>query len=285
MSAAGAEAQLIVPQPSVSGRAARHLRVMTYNTHGSVGSDRRCRPERIAEVIRRFSPDVVALQEVDVGQLRSGGHDQAQLIAELTDLAAHFTSARESGGGRYGNAILTRHPYELRAEGILPVRRGEVRAAQWLRLSIDDGHVDVVNTHLGLHFWDRWLQFRALFGSAVAAPPSEVQPPPFPPLEGSLDRLILCGDFNAGRLSPIYFLLERRLKDAQRSGTRGAQATWPSRWPLLRLDHVWIGRELAIEDVIVPRDELVREASDHLPIVVDLRVATGAEAALAAERP
>lgn len=273
MSAAGADAQLVVPQPSLSARAERHLRVMTYNTHGSVGSDGRCRPDRIAEVIRRFSPDVVALQEVDVGQRRSGGHDQAQLIAELTDLSAHFTSARESGGGRYGNAILTRHPYELRAEGILPVRRGEVRAAQWLRLSLDDGYLDVVNTHLGLHFWDRWLQFRALFGSAVAAPPSEVAPPPFPPLEGSLDRLILCGDFNAGRLSPIYFLLERRLKDAQRSGKRGAQATWPARWPLLRLDHVWTGRDLAIENVIVPRDQLVREASDHLPIVVDLLVA------------
>jgi endonuclease/exonuclease/phosphatase family metal-dependent hydrolase len=53
----------------------------------------------------------------------------------------------------------------------------------------------------------------------------------------------------------------------------------------LRLDHVWTGRELAIEDVIVPRDELVRAASDHLPIIVDLRVATGAQPALTAELP
>ena len=50
---------------------------MTYNTHGCVGTDGSCQPERIAEVIRRFSPDVVALQEVDVGQPRSGSLDQA----------------------------------------------------------------------------------------------------------------------------------------------------------------------------------------------------------------
>lgn len=257
---------------------------MTYNTHGSVGRDGSCRPERIAEVIRRYSPDVVALQEVDVGQHRSGGHDQARVLAELTDLSAHFTSARESGGGRYGNAILTRHPYELRAEGILPVRRGEVRAAQWLRLSIDDGHLDVVNTHLGLHFWDRWLQFRALFGSAVAAPIG-VEPMPFPPLEGPLERLILCGDFNAGSFSPIYFMLRRRLRDAQRFGKHSARATWPARWPLLRLDHIWTGSELLVENVIVPRDRQVSEASDHLPIVADLVVAARAASAPAAELP
>ena len=115
MSAAGAEAELVVSSPSVAPPE-RRLRVMTYNTHASVGSDGSCRPERIAEVIRRYSPDVVALQEVDVGQRRSGGHDQARVLAELTDLSAHFTSAREAGGGRYGNAILTRHPYELRAD-------------------------------------------------------------------------------------------------------------------------------------------------------------------------
>ena len=96
---------------------ARGLRVMTYNIDGCVGADRRCEPERVAEVIRRFAPDVVALQEVDVGQGRSGGLDQARHIADLTNLSAHFTSARETGGGRYGNAILTHHPYELRAEG------------------------------------------------------------------------------------------------------------------------------------------------------------------------
>lgn len=242
---------------------------MTYNIHGCVGSDGRCNPERVAEVIRRLSPDVVGLQEVDVGQGRSGRLDQAQRLADLTQLSAHFTSARVAGGGHYGNAILTHHPYELRAEGILPVRRGEVRAAQWLRLSLDESYIDVVNTHLSLHFFERLIQSRALFTDDPSLPVAQ-HPAPFPALRGELEHLILLGDFNAGALSPLYFWLKRRLTDAQRAGGRSAKATWPARRPLLRLDHIWLGNQLRVEHVQVPRDPLTRVASDHLPIVVDV---------------
>jgi endonuclease/exonuclease/phosphatase family metal-dependent hydrolase len=263
---------------------ARRLRVMTYNTHGCVGTDGKCRPERIAEVIRRFRPDVVALQEVDVGQQRSGSLDQARCIAELTDLSAHFTSARDVGEGRYGNAILTHHPYELRAEGILPVRRGEVRAAQWLRLALGQGHLDVVNTHLSLHFFERLVQFRALFSDDPASPIGR-HPAPFPALSGSLDHLILCGDFNAGVLSPLYYLLHQRLRDAQRVSGGWGQATFPSWLPLFRLDHVWLGKALKADAVCVPRDPAARAASDHLPIVVDLIVGDSERPVAVGERP
>lgn len=252
---------------------------MTYNIHGCVGADGRYEPKRIAEVIQRLKPDVIGLQEVDVGQHRSGGLDQAQLLAELTQLSAHFTSARSAGGGHYGNAILTHHPYELRAEGILPVRRGEVRAAQWLRLSLDQGYIDVVNTHLSLHFLERLAQSRALFTDDPSLPVAQ-HPAPFPALRGALDHLILLGDFNAGALSPLYFWLRRRLADAQRAGGRSARATWPARCPLLRLDHVWIGKQLSVERVQVPRDRLTRVASDHLPIVVDLVIEAAKTSAL-----
>jgi endonuclease/exonuclease/phosphatase family metal-dependent hydrolase len=252
---------------------------MTYNIRGCVGADGRCAPARVAEVIRAFEPDVVALQEVDVGQGRSGGLDQAQHLAELTDLSAHFTSARETGGGRYGNAILTHHPYELRAEGILPVHRGEVRAAQWLRLSLPEGYLDVVNTHLSLHFFERLAQARALFSDDPALPEVGREPAPFAALRGTLDRLILCGDFNSGALSPIYFWLRHRLLDAQRAGGRSARPTWPARYPLLRLDHVWLGRDLRVKRVEVPRSRATARASDHLPIIVDLALEADAAGA------
>lgn len=248
---------------------------MTYNIRGCVGADGKCDASRVADVIRAVDPDVVALQEVDVGQGRSGNLDQARHLAELTNLSAHFTSARDTGGGQYGNAILTHHPYELRAEGILPVRRGEVRAAQWLRLSLPQGHLDVVNTHLSLHFLERLAQARALFSDDPALPEAGREPAPFIALRGTLDRLILCGDFNSGALSPIYFWLRHRLLDVQRAGGRSARATWPARCPLLRLDHVWVGRDLRVERVEVPRTRDTRVASDHLPIVVDLAIETG----------
>jgi len=48
------------------------LRIMTYNVHRCVGVDGRADPRRIAEVIAAYQPDIVALQELDVGRLRTG---------------------------------------------------------------------------------------------------------------------------------------------------------------------------------------------------------------------
>jgi endonuclease/exonuclease/phosphatase family metal-dependent hydrolase len=55
---------------------------MTYNVHGCVGTDGRLDVGRIAAVIGQSRPDIVALQELDVGRERSGRVDQAHAIAE-----------------------------------------------------------------------------------------------------------------------------------------------------------------------------------------------------------
>src|SRR5947209_3821546 len=41
------------------------VRVMTWNIHGGLGTDRRFDLSRVVEIISRHHPDVVALQEVD----------------------------------------------------------------------------------------------------------------------------------------------------------------------------------------------------------------------------
>ncbi|HYG26664.1 MAG TPA: endonuclease/exonuclease/phosphatase family protein, partial [Caulobacteraceae bacterium] len=59
------------------------LRLMTYNVHRCVGTDRDLDVERVAEVIADCQPDIVALQELDVGRARTRGVDQAHRLAEL----------------------------------------------------------------------------------------------------------------------------------------------------------------------------------------------------------
>ena len=54
----------------------RAVRVLTYNIHHGEGMDGKIDLERIAAVIKRLEPDVVALQEVDVKTTRSQGVDQ-----------------------------------------------------------------------------------------------------------------------------------------------------------------------------------------------------------------
>jgi endonuclease/exonuclease/phosphatase family metal-dependent hydrolase len=64
--------------------------------HRCVGVDGRLSPERIAEVIASCQADIVALQELDVCRARTGGVDQAHMIARRLGMEMHFHPALRS---------------------------------------------------------------------------------------------------------------------------------------------------------------------------------------------
>src|ERR1700761_7687039 len=96
------------------------VRLLTYNVHRCVGTDRRLDVGRIAEVIAAQAPDIVALQEVDVGRARTGGVGQAHRIATRLGTACRFTAALTVEGEQYGDAVLTALPERLIKSGPLP---------------------------------------------------------------------------------------------------------------------------------------------------------------------
>ena len=245
----------------------RTLRVITYNVHSCIGID------RIAEVIAAARPDLVALQELDVGRARTGGLDQAHRIAELLSMQRHFFAALEVEEERYGDAILSRWPISLvRAEPLpglvgLPVRlRPEPRGAIWVEVDWAGTAVQCINTHLGLRAKERWLQVQALLGPRWLGTARQRGP------------VLLCGDLNAVAYSRVCRKLSESLNDAQLSiDGHNPRRTFRSRYPLLRIDHVYTSPELIACRVEVPNDALARVASDHLPLVVDLQLESAAE--------
>lgn len=240
------------------------FRVMTYNVHSCVGTDGKHSPDRIAEVIARSSPDVVALQELDVGQTRSGGVHQPEWLAQQLGMLVHFTPARTCNEGHYGNALLTRHPFSVLSEGGLRRRRDEERAVQWLKIDLAGLEVSVLNTHLSIHFRERLLQIEQLLGAEWLAKAERHVP------------LVVCGDLNASQFSPVYRRLRKDLVDAQRANGTRAQPTWPSRRPFVRIDHVFTSSSIRVVRCEVRRDALTMVASDHLPLLAELSC-TGSE--------
>ncbi len=239
-------------QPPKPGR----LRVMTYNVHACVGMDGRLSPERVARVIARYHPHVVALQELDSGRRRTDYEEQALRLAQLLKMDFHFEAAMETGGGEYGNAILSRLPLRLVKAGPLPHPGGklvEPRGAIWVEVDFEGIPVQLINAHLGLLPNERLAQIRALLG---------------PDWAGRASRpLVLLGDFNAGPTTLEYRLLSSKLRDAQPKNPR---KTWSSRYPVRLLDYIFCDGDLNLARVSVPRTRLTAEASDHLPIIVDL---------------
>ena len=86
------------------------VRILAYNIHHGEGVDRVLDLERIAALIRRVDPDLVALQEVDSVTDRTGGVDQAAELGRLTGLEPVFGRFMGYQGGAYGMALLSRWP-------------------------------------------------------------------------------------------------------------------------------------------------------------------------------
>lgn len=239
-------------------------RIMTYNVHRCVGMDGKLDVARTAKVIAGCRPDVVALQELDVGRMRTGLVDQAHAIAELVGMRFHFHPAFRVEEEAYGDAILSAAPMRLVKAGPLPgshaVRGLEPRGALWVKIALDGGELDVLNTHLGLVPHEQRAQADALAGAQWMAHPE------------CADPAILLGDFNATPRHGAYRRLAARLRDAQHEVHRRRVPTFPSRFPMLRIDHVFVSRSVAVTGVHAPRGGLTQVASDHLPLVVDFRV-------------
>ena len=98
-------------------------RLLTYNVHRCVGGDRRLDVDRIAAVIDEQEPDIVCLQELDVGRARTGMVDQARSIADRLEMTSRFHPAMRVEAELYGDAILTPHPERL-------IRADALRAAE-----------------------------------------------------------------------------------------------------------------------------------------------------------
>lgn len=241
----------------------RRIRVMTYNVHSCVGTDGKLSTYRIAEVISRYNPDIVCLQELDAGRLRTAHADQAEEIARELEMDFYFHPALALEKELYGDAILSRLPMRLRKTGALPGLVGrpelEPRGALWVEILAGGVPLQVFNTHFGLLRAERDNQLHELLGPRWLGGVAPEKP------------LVLCGDLNVVPGSRVYRLLSAHLRDVQCVlESHGPRNTWSALLPVGRIDHIFISDQLDVAAVFVPRNDLTKRASDHLPLVADL---------------
>jgi endonuclease/exonuclease/phosphatase family metal-dependent hydrolase len=239
--------------------------IMTYNVHRLIGNDRHTSALRIAQVINDHHPDIVALQELPGARFRpEEGGTALDLVHELAQLeSAVGLSYLERE--RCGNVVFSRFPMRLvRAGGLHPEtkRRSIVpRGVLWVEVEICGRSVQVINTHLGLTPPERSGQVKVLCSPEWLGHPACRHP------------VILCGDFNALPSSAVHKRLKDALSDEQESlGFGHTEWTFPSHYPLVRFDHLFVSPDLGVESVQIPQTKLTRVASDHLPLVVKLKV-------------
>lgn len=229
------------------------LRLMTYNIKNANGMNDICNFQRVANVINNASPDVVAIQEVDSMTRRSGQKYVLGEIAERTQMHACFAPAIEFDGGKYGIGLLTRQ-VPLRLQAIPLPGREEART---LILAEFEDYIYGC-THLSLTEEDRMksLEIVKSFTASCKKP------------------LFLAGDMNA---EPESYFIKELQKDFQIL-SNPKQPTYPAPEPKETIDYVTALKSNANGFALISSQVLNEPlASDHRPILVELRTAEKAD--------
>jgi endonuclease/exonuclease/phosphatase family metal-dependent hydrolase len=239
------------------GRTWVDLRVATYNIHRCRGLDRRTDPARIAKVIQSINADVIAMQEV-VGAGPAGTVDQAQEIGAIVGMGWLMAPARELRGHLFGNVVMSRYPMTSHAQCNLSWRACEHRNAQRVDIDVDGRVVHLFNVHLGTALMERRYQAGRLVGyvhdKRITGPK------------------VVVGDFNEWTKGLATTLLSQKLKALDLYPHLKRRKTYPGLFPFLHLDHIYYEGELEVRKVELVRTRLSLMASDHLPLVVELRI-------------
>lgn len=235
------------------------VRMMSYNVRNARGLDDVRNSQRIANVINKVCPDVVAIQELDSMTARSGNTDVLKEIAERTQMNPYYAAAIDYDGGKYGIGMLSR-TVPLCVKRLSLPGREEQRA---LLIAEFDTYIYAC-THLSLTEEDRMSSLDILRAEAKACGK------PF----------FMAGDFNAEPDSP--FIKELK-KDFQILSAN--RPTFPANEPKEVIDYI-ISAKQEVPTFAVRSASVIDEplASDHRPILVEVSFAAD-EAAIFRTQP
>ncbi|MEW6059580.1 MAG: endonuclease/exonuclease/phosphatase family protein [Actinomycetota bacterium] len=223
------------------------LRVVVYNVRGF-----RDGLDLVWRVVAHFQPDVVLLNE-------SGSRLKLRRFAKRLDMevaADPWSPFRR----RVKNAVLVGPPWRIvtsRLHRFRDVRRKMYPRGALIAQIGGAGHrMWAISVHLGLHPSERLHAVQEL---------SDL-------VRGLSGSVLIGGDFNETPDRKAARFLAERFWDAWQLGGQVAGDTFPSADPTARIDYLYVSEGIGVDDIIVPPGRDVRLASDHLPVVAQLRL-------------
>jgi endonuclease/exonuclease/phosphatase family metal-dependent hydrolase len=236
-----------------------HVRIVTYNIHQGRGLDRRVRIERILRVLLEIDADIVALQEVVNHPNQPPSAHQACFLAEQLKYSYTVGEVRRHRKTPFGNVTLSRWPIERAHHIDLSVLGRQKRGALRADIRVGQHLLHVFNVHLGTALRERRTQARLIDERLLKV------------LDVSGQRIVL-GDFNDWNHGLVTRTLSAEFHLTDLAAHLPRTRAYPGILPLLHLDHIYLDHRLTIERAWFHRSRLALVASDHLPLVTDLRL-------------
>ena len=200
---------------------------------------------QLSNIIGQY--DMVALQEVDGGSIRSGFINQVSYIAERENFEYWYQQLNRDFGqiGQFSNGFLSRRkPYTVESHK-LPGWRG--RGAIVAKFGNPDNPLVLVGLHLALGEKNRYLQLEYVRE-----------------IIDQYSHVIIMGDLNCQSDQ----LIDTPLRDLGLKQASNPLNTFPSWQPSKNLDHILVTPNLKINRV----EALPITLSDHLPIAMEIGI-------------
>ncbi len=165
---------------------------------------------------------------------------------------------RHLRGCLFGNVVLSRFPIRHHLQHDLSWKTCEPRCCQRVDIAIGDDTLHLYNVHLGTALLERRHQAGRL--SAIVHDRRVGTPK------------VVLGDFNEWMRGRATAMLSERLQSIDLRTHLRRRRTYPGVFPVLHLDHIYYEGQVEVVKVEMPRTRLSLMASDHLPLVAELRV-------------
>ncbi len=238
-------------------QADRTLRVITFNVQGCRGG-----PNRIAALLRKEDPDIVAFEEA---AFLNEEDPRAEVVADALPGFHWF---------RHANlAIASRWRIEKRWASDFKVPTHIWAIFAEVRWKGDAGRSILVGAvHLNPVHWDRFLPPEIGKLPDHLRTTGRIRERQALELTRELEKveptipIVLCGDFNGPPRGRVYNRLTRNLKDSYAESTSGFGWTIPSSMPMMRIDYIFLGRHSTPVRCRVLDDA----GSDHRPLLADI---------------
>jgi endonuclease/exonuclease/phosphatase family metal-dependent hydrolase len=206
---------------------------------------------KISQLLKPY--DIIALQEVDGGSLRSSYINQVEYLANHAGFPYWYHQCNRNLGkiAQHSNGLLSKIPVHKiinhKLPGMIP-GRGAIEAI----IGESDDKLHIINAHLSLSKRARHQQVKYL--ASVIAKPTNV---------------IIMGDLNCNseQLLEQFSLNGIELKSSEDDSIENNNSpTFPSWQPSRQFDHILVSPSIKIISQSVLQDPI----SDHLPIVLEV---------------
>ncbi len=214
-------------------------------------------PSFSAEVIKKYTPEIVGLNEVSSGYDGSEFGEEPKGLAKEANYSFYFYAPiMEFPQRHYGNGLLSKYP--IKHAEMIPIPDPLVKdedayyqARCILKAEIDVlGGITVLVTHFGLAKAEKKNAVQTVIKTLGENP----------------KKTILMGDFNVEPDCEFLNPIKEILKDTAEGYDENKLLSWPATDPDRKIDYIFVSKDITVENTYVANEV----GSDHRMIVAEL---------------